>query len=102
MTKQKKNDSPIFLYDEYSYWSRRLALTCDLSELQKELSKAEGLTNKYGEQHRKAIESTISMNSSSQRRAQSGNNVRANYEKIRALKDAIEIYTYYPEKTKKL
>ena len=95
-----KNNSAIFLYEEYSQWSRRLALTCELSDLQKQLNKEEGLTEKYSKQHRIAIESSNSIDSQSQRRAHSRNNVCLNYEKIRALKDAIEIYAYYPEKTK--
>lgn len=94
-----ENKAYVFPYEEYSRWSKRLALTCELSELQKQLIKAEGLVDKYGKQHRSAIESSTSMSSQSQRRAHSGNNVRANYEKIRALKDAIEIYIYYPDKT---
>lgn len=96
----KKNDPPIFLYNEYSYWSRRLALTCELSDLKNQLNKEEGLTDKYSKQHRTAIESSGSMSSNSQRRAHSGNNVSLNYQKIRALKDAIEIYAHYPKNTK--
>jgi hypothetical protein len=96
-----ENDEPhIFPYEEYSSWSRQLAKNYTLKELKKVAGECESLTDKYAKQHLSAIEATSSMQSQSQRRAQTKNNLTGNYEKKTAYNHAIELYKYYPEKCK--
>ncbi len=87
-------------YDEYSPWARQLAQNYTKPELEKMLAKAEGGTQSATQSHLRAIERTTSMQSNSQARARAGNVVRANYEEKQALRNALEIYDYYPENTK--
>ena len=54
-------------------------------------------TDKYGASHLNAVKATHSMESNSQRRAQTGN-VLDNYERKSAYLNALEIYENYPEK----
>ncbi len=84
-------------YESYSLWSRQLAKSYSVKELQKELDKCDVLSDKYARQHLAAIKATTSMQSQSQRRAQTGNNVRGNYERKQAYKNAIELHSTYPE-----
>lgn len=97
----EKNEPFIFPYESYSLWSRQLAKDCTVEELQKVLKKCEGLTEKYAKQHLSAIESSTSMQSQSQRRAHSRNNLHGNYEKKMAYSNAIELHKYYPERCKR-
>ncbi len=98
--KTESNEPFVFPYDSYSLWSRQLAETLTIKELQKVVDELDVLGNRYAKQHLSAIEATTSMQSQSQRRAQSRNNLTANYEKKRAYKDAIELHQYYPSKCK--
>lgn len=84
-------------YESYSLWSRQLAESWILADIEKELAKCESLSDKYAAQHLAAIEATTSMQSQSQRRAHARNNLTGNYEKKCALRNAIEIYTHYPQ-----
>jgi hypothetical protein len=100
--KDNQNNQPyIFPYETYSSWSRQLARTYTVAELQKEVNKYEGLSEKYAKQHLSSIQASTSMNSQSQRKAHARNNVTFNYEKKQAYKNAIELHMYYPEKCKK-
>lgn len=93
------SDKPfIFKYEDYSLWSRQLAEQMSKSEIEKELNIYISNTDKYATSHLNAIKATHSMTSNSQRRAQTGNVVRANYERKRAYSNALEIYEYYPDK----
>jgi len=91
---------PLWKYEEYSEWSRQIAMNYTRKEIKKELGICDRQRGKLGESHRAAIEKTTSMQSNSQRRAQSGNSLRGNYERSQAYKNALEIYEFYPEKTK--
>lgn len=92
--------NPIWKYEDYSVWSRNIAKDYTRAEIEKRLGKAEGARSGASKAHLAAVESTHSMQSNSQRRAQTGNVVRANYEERMALTNALEIYEFYPEKTK--
>ena len=89
-------------YEEYSMWSRQLAGNYTASELEKRLGIVEGSRSGAAASHLRVIERSTSMQSNSQRRAQSGNVLRANYEERRALYDALEIHSYYPDKAKQV
>jgi hypothetical protein len=91
---------PLWKYEEYSEWSRQIARSSTRKEIEKELGICDCQRGKLGESHLAAIEKTTSMQSNSQRRAQSGNVLRGNYERMQAYKNALEIYDYYPEKSK--
>ena len=92
--------TPYWAYGEYTAFAHRLAKTCTRQEITRRLVKAEADSDKAGGSHLRAIERSTSMQSNSQSRAQTGNVVRGNYEERQALRDALEIYDYYPEKTK--
>jgi hypothetical protein len=96
--KIETNEPFIFPYDSYSLWSRQLAEQKTKSEIEKELNVYVSNTDKYATSHLNAIKATHSMTSNSQRRAQTGNVVRANYERKRAYSNALEIYEHYPDK----
>lgn len=87
-------------YEDYSDWSRSIARNYTRDEIIREINKLEKGTGKITESHLSAIKKTTSMQSRSQARAQSGNVVIANYERKQAYKNALEIYDFYPEKTK--
>ncbi len=93
-----ENKPFVYPYDTYSLWSRQLAEQKPKSEIEKELNVYISNTDKYATSHLNAIKATHSMTSNSQRRAQTGNVVRANYERKRAYSNALEIYEYYPDK----
>jgi hypothetical protein len=86
-----------FSYEMYSEWSKNLAKSYPVSELEKEVSKCENLTGKYALSHLNAIKRTTSMQSNSQARAHAGNNVTSNYQRKIAYKNAIEIHKNFPE-----
>ena len=100
LPKTAENEKPTWKYEEYNDWSRRLAQTGTKEELEKRLNKLNGEKDKLTQSHLNAIRKTTSMQSNSQRRAQTGNSVTAAYEERNALENALEIYKYYPEKTK--
>ena len=96
------NDQPfVFPYESYSLWSRQLAESYTVKELQAVLINLEGLSGKYAKQHLSAIEATTSMQSQSQRRAHARNNLSGNYEKKQAYRNAIELHQNYPAKCRK-
>jgi hypothetical protein len=88
-------ETPQWKYDEYSNFSRLYARDNTIPELEKELYKLEKEQVKNSESRFKSLEKAGSM-----RHAQAGNVVRGNYERRQAIKDAIEIHKYYPEKAK--
>lgn len=90
----------VFPYSSFSLWARQLAKEHSKQELQKVVAECEILTEKYAIQHLNSIKATISMQSNSQRRAQSRNNVTGNYERKMAYKHALEIHDLYPEFSK--
>lgn len=98
--KTEIGDDYIFPYESYSLWSRQLAESYTVDDLQKVVDKCEDLADKYARQHLSAIKATTSMQSQSQRRAHARNNVTGNYERKKAYLDAIELHRYYPEKCK--
>ena len=87
-------------YEKYSDWSRQLAKDFTLPELEKRLGVAHRGREAATRSHLAAIDATHSMTSQSQRRAQTGNVVRAGYEERSALKNAIEIHAFFPEHAK--
>lgn len=91
---------PQWKYEEYSDWSRLIAKNYTRAEIEKEVGITNNARGKLADSHRRAIEKSTSMQSSAQGRAQSGNAMRGNYERFNAHKNALEIYDYYPEKTK--
>lgn len=93
-------ETPQWKYHEYSQWARNYAEELTIPELEKELKFLEKEQVKNTESHLKAIKKSTSMQSNSQHRAQAGNVVTRNYEHRQAIKDAIEIHKYYPEKSK--
>jgi DNA repair protein RadC/predicted ABC-type ATPase len=93
-------EQPLWKYEEYNDWARRLAQTSTKEGIESRLTQLNGKKGKLAQSHLNAINKTSSMQSNSQRRAQTGNSVRANYEERNALENALEIYKYYPEKTK--
>lgn len=95
------DDTPyVWKYEEYSDWSRQIAKNYTRKEILKRLGTAIGERDGAAKSHLRAIEATGSMQSQSQRRAQTGNVVVANYEERTALQNALEIYHNYPEHTK--
>ena len=94
------SELPQWEYLEYSHFSRRLAETKTNEDLQKMLGEEDYKTAKLVTSHLRAIEKTTSMQSNSQRRAHSRNSLGLNYDNKSAIKNALEIYKYYPLKTK--
>ena len=88
----------IFKYEDYSLWARQLAAQKTKEEIKKELNVFISKTDKYGASHLNAVKATHSMESNSQRRAQTGNVLLDNYERKSAYLNALEIYENYPEK----
>jgi hypothetical protein len=84
----------------YSAWSKQLAKNYTRAELEKRVGIASEAASKAARTHLRAIEATHSMTSQSQRRAQSGNVVRAAGEERMAVNGALEIYDLFPEHTK--
>jgi len=94
------SELPQWEYLEYSHFSRRLAETKTKEELQKMLVEEDYKTAKLVTSHLGAIEKTTSMQSNSQRRANGRNSLELNYNSKNAIKNEVEIYKYYPLKTK--
>lgn len=91
---------PDWLYEEYSQWPRTIAANYTKAEIEREINKCDSARGALGRSHLNAVNKTTSMSSNSQRRAQSGNVFRGNWEKMQAHIRALEIYEFYPEKTK--
>jgi len=91
---------PQFKYEDYSEWSRQIAKTYTRKEIEKEANIANNNREQLSKNHLAAVEKSTSMSSNSQRRAQSRNAMTGNYERYNAYINALEIYDYYPEKTK--
>lgn len=87
-------------YEDYSNWSREMAKNYTRAELEKRLAKVDGQRGSLAASHLRAVEKTTSMTGNSQRRAQSRNAMVGNYEEYQAVKNALELYDFYPEKTK--
>jgi DNA adenine methylase len=100
MTLFGKAELPQWKYSDYSNWSRLYAKDNTIPELEKELSKLEKEQERNTESHLRSLKKTTSMQSQSQYRAQARNVVTGNYERRRAIEDAIEIHKYYPENAK--
>lgn len=94
------NVKPDWLYEEYSHWARTIAANYTKAEIEREINKCDSARSALGRSHFNAVNKTTSMTSNSQRRAQSGNAFRGNWEKMQAHIRALEIYEFYPEKTK--
>lgn len=84
----------------YSPWMKLLAKSSTLAELQARLGRNRGRVHKESMAHLRAVQATTSMSSQSQRRAQTGNVVRATGDEAIAIRGALEIYQIFPEHTK--
>lgn len=84
----------------YSPWVKALALIHTRAELEQRLAVNRASAPAASHAHLAAIQATGSMQSQSQRRAQSGNLARALGEEASALRGALEIYDLFPEHTK--
>lgn len=84
----------------YTPWTKSLALTYSRAELEQRLAVNRASAPAASRAHLAAVQATGSMQSQSQRRAQSGNLARALGEEASALRGALEIYDLFPEHTK--
>ena len=84
----------------YSAWSKELANNYTRAELEKRIGIASENAKSAAKTHLRAIQATHSMQSQSQRRAQSGNAVASAGEERIACSGALEIYDLFPEHTK--
>jgi len=83
----------------YSRWMKDLARTKTRKELESLLGVSAKEAKTGAAAHLRAIDATGSMQGSSQRRAQTGNVVRAAGEYRIAISGALEIYDLFPEHT---
>ena len=83
----------------YSNFSKVLAKNYSLKELLKQLEKTQKEIKKATESSLRAIQSTSSMQSNSQRRAQTSNVVSGLSQRISDLESAIHIHVLFPEET---
>lgn len=81
----------------YSDWSKRLARTMTREQILHALGANQQDVGRATQAHLRAVQSTTSMSSNSQRRAQSRNVVAAEGEKGIALSGALEIHDLFPE-----
>lgn len=84
----------------YSNWMKMLAKSHTRIEIEKMLGIQSNAAIVAVDQHHRAIKASTSMQSNSQRRAQSGNVLRAIGDHKIALGGALEIYDLFPEHTK--
>lgn len=91
-------DAPAFSFDEYSQWSRRLAVHHSIDDLERMLGVVSGAATAAAHTHLRAIGRSTSMQSNSQARAQSGNVVAAAGERKMAVSAALELHRFYPER----
>lgn len=87
-------------YEAYSDWSRLIASNYTKEEIETVIYGTERKRASLGKSHLNAINKSTSMQSNSQARAQTGNFFRANYEKLNAHENALELHEFYPEKCK--
>ncbi len=85
---------------EYTPYARQFARNYTRAELVEMLAGAEAAQKAYAMQHLGAIKKTTSMQSNSSRRANARNKAGANYEKLNAIRNAIEIHDVWPEHSK--
>lgn len=81
----------------YSDWMKQLARRHTRVELERLLGIKSAEASKAAQSHLRAIQATTSMQSNSQRRAQTGNVVRAAGDYMIALNGALEIHDLFPE-----
>lgn len=84
----------------FSDWSKRLAREHTRTELLRMLGVGRANTKTAARSHHAAIAATASMQSQSQRRAQTRNCVDASAEQVLAIKSALEIHDLFPENAK--
>lgn len=94
---EKEDEPTIFKYSDYNDWAKQIFKSQSIKEIKKVITECEFLSNKYSMQHLEAIQKTTSMQSNSQRRAQTGNNVKGNFEKKVAYKQALELHINFSE-----
>jgi flagellar basal body rod protein FlgB len=85
---------------EYSKYARQMARCYTRKELENMLAGTEAALKKYTQQHLGAIKATSSMQGNSSRRANARNKVGVEYEKVHAIRNAIEIHDVWPEYAK--
>ncbi len=95
-------EEPQWPYEEYSAWSRQFAKNNTKSDLENRLAEVEKDLSKATASHLRAIDKSTSMQSNSQRRAQGRNVVSGLGDEKMALKNALEIHNFYPEKSKQI
>jgi hypothetical protein len=93
-------NAPQWKYEDYSAWSRQIAQNYTRKEIEKEIGLADGKRAGLGKSATAAVDRTTSMQSNSQARAQTSNALRGNWERLNAYQNALELYDFYPEKTK--
>jgi hypothetical protein len=85
---------------EYTPYARQFARNYTRAELVEMLKGCEAAQKAYTTQHLGAIKKTTSMQSNAARRANARNKMSGNYEKINAIRNAIEIHDVWPEHSK--
>lgn len=85
---------------EYSKYAQQMARCYTRKELENMLTGCEAALDRYAKQHLGAIKATTSMQSNSSRRANARNKLGAEYTKINAIRNAIEIHDVWPEYAK--
>lgn len=81
----------------YPAWDKQLALSMTAAAIVKDLKRCECEIERACESHHRAIQATTSMQSQSQRRAQSRNSVDGASQRRSALWGALEIHELFPE-----
>ena len=81
----------------YSPWSKRLASSLTLTQIERELGMASTAAASGARSHLRAIDATGSMSGQSQRRAHARNVTSAAGEYRIALSGALEIHELFPE-----
>jgi hypothetical protein len=85
---------------EYSPYARQLASKYTRAQLEAMLQESETATRRYSRQHLGSIKKTTSMQSNSARRANTRNKMSAEWERMNAVRNAIEIHDVWPEHAK--
>ena len=92
--------SAIWEIHEYTAYARQLAKKHTRKELEAMLQGGNATQEAYAIQHLAAIKKTTSMQSNAARRANARNKLSAQYTKINAIRNAIEIHDVWPEHAK--
>jgi len=101
MSWERKYNREDIDYDTwYSDWSKLIAKTKSLAEIQKELGVVDAEVGSAAKSHLRAIEKSTSMQGNSSSRAQSKNTLVGASERKIAFNGALEIYELFPEHTK--